>query len=85
MKQNIGESGLAVFLGQVKTVVDTPEICNRSMNQRMFLIILIVYFSKFNDFSNDFCAQLAFLGTLKDILICQLCGCYGNYSFINCC
>ena len=36
-------------------------------------------------FSNDFWGQLAFWDTLKDILICQVCGCYGNYSFINCC
>ena len=37
MKQNIGDPGLAVFLGQVQKAVDTPE-----QNRRMFLIFLTV-------------------------------------------
>ena len=47
MKQNIGESGLAVFLGQVQKAVDTPEILNCSKNRRMFLILLTVYHVRF--------------------------------------
>ena len=47
MKQNIGETGLAVILGQVQKAVDTPEILNCSMNRRMFLILLTVYLDRF--------------------------------------
>ena len=47
VKQNIGESGLAVILGQVQKAVDTPEILNCSMNRRMFLILLTVYLDRF--------------------------------------
>ena len=36
MKQNIGESGLAVFLGQMQKADETPEIFNCSMNRRIF-------------------------------------------------
>ena len=36
MKQYIGESGLAVFLGQLQNADETPEILNCSMNRRMF-------------------------------------------------
>ena len=42
MKQYIGESGLAVFLGQVQKAVDTPDILKCSMNRRMFLTLLTV-------------------------------------------
>ena len=42
MKQNIGESGLAVFLGQLQKAVDSPEILNCSTKRRMFLTLLTV-------------------------------------------
>ena len=43
VKLNIGESGLAVYCGQMQKAVDTTEILNVSMNIRIFLTLLTVY------------------------------------------
>ena len=47
MKQNMGESVLAVWGGQLQEADDTPEILNFSMKRRMFFTLLIVYRVRF--------------------------------------
>ena len=42
MKQNMGESVLAVWGGQLQKADDTPEILNFSMKRRMFFTLLIL-------------------------------------------
>ena len=44
-----------------------------------------MYFQSFKLFSIGFNALLAcFFYSLKGILFCHVCGCYGSYSFMNC-